>query len=55
MFTVHKPTIEAHKKIKILKNKLANLLFKYYMSLDKIDRDYVELMMDDPDVNERLT
>ena len=54
MFTVHKPTIAAHKKIKKVKNQLAELLFTYYMSLDTINRAYVELMMDDPDVNDKV-
>ena len=48
--TIHKPTIAAHKRIKSLKNKLANELFNYYLSLDKIDRMYVDVMMEDPDI-----
>lgn len=49
--TVHKPTLEAYKEIKRLKNELATVMFSYYMSLDMFNQQYIELMMDDPDID----
>ena len=48
--TIHKPTLKAAERIKALKNKLAKEMFKYYLSLDKLDKEYVEIMMEDPDI-----
>ena len=47
---IHKPTITVQKKIKLLKNQLARLMFKYYMSLDSFDHQYVNIMMEDNDI-----
>lgn len=50
--TTHKPTIRAHKEIKKLKNELAKLLFDNYMTLSMTDKDYVDIMMDDEDIED---
>ena len=50
--TIHKPTAEALTKIRELKNELAGLMFKYYLSLDTIDKQYVDIMLNDSDIRD---
>lgn len=39
-------------RIKILKQELAEIMFKAYTSLDDYDKKYVDLMMDDDDIKD---
>ena len=54
IYTIHKPTIRALKKIKRLKNELFEVMSNYYMSLEDYDRRYIDLFMDDNDINDSV-
>lgn len=50
--TTHEPTLEALRQIKQKKQELADLMFTFYMSIGEYNQKYVELMMDDTDIED---
>lgn len=50
--TTHEPTLQMLKEIKKKKQELAELMFSCYMSLNETDKKYVDIMMDDNDIEE---
>lgn len=52
--TTHKPTLEVLRQIKQKKQELAELMFTFYMSLEPYDKKYVDLMMDDNEIEDEI-
>lgn len=54
MHTINKEVMADLEEIKRLKSQLARLMFKRLLSLDEYDKRYVDLMMDDKDVEDDI-